>query len=110
MAVLTSAGITFGDSTSQTTAATAAALVTTANVLSATAGASAGAVGTYAFLKDTNATAGRSFGSTYASTFLSPSDAGGGNVGSVSGTWRCMGYANQSGDPGGSSTLWLRIS
>ena len=38
MAVLTSAGITFGDATTQTTAATAAALVTTTNVMNAFAG------------------------------------------------------------------------
>ena len=61
MSTLTTAGITFGDATSQTTAATAAGLVTTTNVLNATAGASLGAVGTYAaavYTAGTNIAAG----------------------------------------------------
>ena len=111
MAVLTSAGITFGDATTQSTAATAAALVTTANVLSATAGASFAAVGTYAFLSrsDNSFTAG---GTTAGSNL---------RAGSVqqpcgttvvygaalqSGTWRAMGTTNATPN----ITVWLRIS
>lgn len=125
MAVLTSTGITFSDSTSQTTAATAAALVTTANVLSATAGASFGDVGTYAALINTTTTNTAS-GSTLAGGSLQHSTNfgfTGGGLGfqsngsfggtTVSGTWRRMG--------GGAvfrsaccntfaSGLWLRIS
>ncbi len=136
MSTLTTAGITFGDATNQTTAATAAALVTTTNVLNATAGASTGAVGTYAFLGN-NSNASVSAGSTYAGSGLRYaalqrssgcagrsiwSYTGGVSVGSVqpsvpaapAGTWRAMGYGG-----GGSlgccqnyapATLFLRIS
>jgi hypothetical protein len=102
--VLTSNGTTW-----QSTAPTSSA-PTTAQVLSATAGATAGAVGTYAFLKDGNPGATRTFGATYSASFLTPSDAAGGTSGSTSGTWRCMGVANLGCGSGSNSTLWLRIS
>lgn len=108
MSTLTTAGITFGDATSQTTAATAAALVTTTNVLNATAGASAGAVGTYALLRVPANSPGYSFGSTRAGSGLVPSTTSSNASGSVSGTWRCMGYINPSCAV--ETTLWLRIS
>jgi hypothetical protein len=99
-------------------------------VLGRTAGASVGAVGTYAFLATTNTSnaSADAFGATRAGSTLLPA----GNVsqgenfsgnslngsasGSVSGTWRCMGFsqAQQNNDspserrPAG--TLWLRIS
>jgi len=122
MSVLTQAGITFGDSTSQTTAATAAALVTTNNVLSATAGASVGAVGTYAFLLDTtNSNTSLAAGSTIAGSSLRygniARDADQGlsinNVsGTPSGTWRLMGYGvRQVGNFSDKyTTVFLRIS
>ena len=132
MSVLTSAGITFGDATSQTTAAVSA---TTTNVLSATAGASAGAVGTYAFLRHTT-NADYAFGATLAGSSLVPAGVGtatwalytaatasalaltyGSYQNSAqSGTWRCMGVGSNVGDSGcppnatTAASLWLRIS
>jgi hypothetical protein len=122
MSILTSAGITFGDATSQTTAATAAALVTTANVLNATAGASVGAVGTYAFLVDnTNSNSNVAAGSTIAGSSLRYGNVSVDACGTVlftrysgtpSGTWRIMGYGAR---PVGNFndkyvSLFLRIS
>lgn len=78
--------------------------MTTANVIAATAGASVGSVGTYAFL---------SYGSTInpgstqpgAALVYSDTSATGGT--SPSGTWRAMGAILATG---GRATLWLRIS
>ena len=131
MAILTSAGITFGDATTQTTAA----VVSTSTVLAATAGASAGAVGTYAFLRHTT-NADYAFGTTLAGSSLVPAGVGAatwslytaGSASSLalnyglfqnsaqSGTWRCMGIGSNAGDsncPPNAQTaasLWLRIS
>lgn len=107
MAVLTSGGITFGDSTSQTTAA----VVSTSTVLTATAGASAGAVGTYAFVNQRTSGA-TAFGSTRAGSSLFPCGIdqafSGFSLGSAqSGTWRCMGNVPSGGFY---ITLFLRIS
>lgn len=116
--------ITFNDATVQTTAGGA---VNTTTVLAATAGASAGAVGTYAFAKLNSNLA---FGSTVAGSSLAPTAAayhvykgsGSGSsatfaVGSaLSGTWRAMGTqtytaAGPYSDPTiYGATLWLRIS
>ena len=82
----------------------------TANVGSATAGLSASAVGSYAFLYDSGLS-GYAIGSTLSGSSLRPSNAGGvfnGNY-SPSGTWRCMGQSEDSTATRG-STLWLRIS
>lgn len=79
-------------------------------VLGRTAVAAAGAVGTYAMLRQTG-TGSRSFGENVAGSSLRLSNAGG-TIGSTpSGTWKCMGET-----PGGASTdvqnttLWLRIT
>jgi hypothetical protein len=113
--------VTFGDATVQTTAAVAP---TTAQVLNATAAASVGAVGTYAFLRPTSTTT-YSAGSTIAGSSTQYSGAltvggiGGSplsidSVGTPAGTWRCMGYRSPSvytyGTLAFSSSLWLRIS
>jgi hypothetical protein len=88
---------------------------TTTQVLNATAGASLGAVGTYAFLKPTNSTA-YAENSTLAGSSLAYSgaltDAGGSQTqgGTTAGTWRLMGRRGNSVDSGFSSSLWLRIS
>lgn len=110
--------ITFNDGTVQTTAAGGAP--TTAQVLSATAGASVGAVGTYAFLSMvpySNAStapgatrAGSSLryagGVSYPSTNLSSISGT-----SPAGTWRAMGNQVGNSDPSGEyGTLFLRIS
>ena len=103
---------------------------TTADVLSATAGATAGAVGTYMFAGTTTAL-DYAFGATIAGSNLRPAGitslgwAGTGNIGAgdhgrqntaQTGTWRSMGRA-ENYDTGGRSptilygaTLWLRIS
>lgn len=93
----------------------------TTDVLTATAGASVGDVGTYAFLYISASNTGAAAGSTRAGsglvyTFVLVSTSSGsawstGGSGSPAGTWRCMGYAaayansNMRG-----ATLWLRIS
>jgi hypothetical protein len=114
-----------GDQTWQTISATPS----TADVLNATAGASAGAVGTYAFLGESTTT-NTTFGSTRAGSALFSAGAGktngqwnSNNLGTmvvintgysgVSGTWRCMGnarYDANSDNPVWPATLWLRIS
>lgn len=114
--------ILFNDGTTQNTAAGA---VTTTAVLNATAGASAGAVGTYAFLGKATQLGNlsglqRTAGGTLAGSELSyagPSGAAFFLSGTPAGTWRCMGFFNAffTNGPYGpetifSSTLWLRIS
>lgn len=75
-------------------------------VLARTAGAGAGVVGSYAFA---SAASSNSFGSTRAGSQLTPSSASGINSGSLSGTWRCMGFASAT-NVESLTTLWLRIS
>jgi hypothetical protein len=95
--------------------------MTTNNVLAATAGASAGAVGTYAWAAPLNATFG--FGALFAGSSLvlgafaheSFRDAvaaanGYGHGQTLQGTWRSMGRATIAGATRYSATLWLRIS
>lgn len=112
--------ITFNDATTQTTAA----VVSTTTVLNATAGASAGAVGTYMWARYT--VGNLAFGSTAAGSNLRPQSAmylisapGGLNRSftdgaAQSGTWRAMGtYTIQlqcCSTLYGGATLWLRIS
>jgi hypothetical protein len=96
--------------------ATISTTPTTAQVLSATAGATAGAVGTYVFaavdssslVTNPNATqAGNRM--NYASATVYPGDGNGAKSSGLSGTWRCMGY--QDGTfPQSCATVWLRIS
>lgn len=102
--------ITFNDGSTQSTAGGAP---TTDQVLSATAAASAGAVGTYAIMIRSSGEGTISTGATFAGSSLRYSGAGtysydakgmnfrnaaqgggGASVGSTStGTWRCMGLA-----------------
>jgi phage-related tail fiber protein len=82
--------------------------LSSAAVLNATAGASVGAVGTYAFLARRPASA-TSPGDTVAGSNLRYSDGGGNAGGTPSGTWLAMGMTINSTSDGG-STLWLRIS
>lgn len=95
--------------------------LTTDQVLNATAGASVGAVGTYAFLVRNADATSLSAGSTWAGSnlvygsvisvnFYNYNTAvDGGSTTSPSGTWRLMGefYRN---DNGTKASLWLRIS
>lgn len=70
--------LTFNDASTQTTAATAATLMTTTNVLSANSGASSKAVGTYADMLMGGG--GYTAGTSYSGSLL----------GFSVGTWRCM--------------------
>jgi hypothetical protein len=121
--VLTSNGSTW------TSAAAPSSAPTTDQVLTATAGASVGAVGTYAFLGEATATA-TAVGNTragsalrYAGIFHSASwntatdlaISGYGSTSTPAGTWRSMGNSNMPSFPGYGvfrypATLWLRIS
>lgn len=86
--------------------------VTTALVLSATAAASAGAVGTYALLTNFSSGVEMLPGTTVSgsSTFYSNAYGENFNTWTVpAGTWRCMGYARTYGNPD-RVTLFLRIS
>jgi hypothetical protein len=113
-----------GDQTWQTISTTP----TTAQVLSATAGAAAGDVGSYMFASPNPLGTAVAFGATRAGSQLNPTggwmryDSGAGAssltapLGSTqSGTWRCMGQAGTTPPCGCSftyyaATLWLRIS
>ena len=124
-------GISISGNAATATSATTANTATTAGSVSsisssvagsATAGLSAGAVGTYAFLA--YATTGTiTFGTTYPGTGLryagfsksSGSDGSGGSLGSsLSGTWRCLGQATGRAESESDDlypvTLFLRIS
>jgi hypothetical protein len=101
---------------------------TTANVLAATAGASFGAVGTYAFLSRIGATSLTFIqGSNYAGSDLAPAGLmrnGTGNAGTdqlndmagtrdgtgIGGTWKCMGRNGNTSTRDLQMTLFLRIS
>ena len=100
--------ILFNDGTTQGTAATAGSLVTTANVLSATAGASVGAVGTYAALEFATSSTIAAGSTTAGSGLLFARFDAGGSSGTPSGTWRAMGVTNASF--GSAGTVFLRIS
>lgn len=96
--------------------ATASSTPTTDQVLTATAGASAGAVGTYGFLAVAATSGNTSVGGTRAGSGLYWSNGPGSPVSlsSPAGTWRAMGdgRAAQSSCGGTTyfSTVWLRIS
>lgn len=79
----------------------------TAWVIKRTAGASVGAVGTYALLRFAVSKAA-SPGSTHAGSLLMYSSADVSSGGIPSGTWRCMGHTRGGGSIG--PTLFLRIS
>jgi len=99
----------------QTAALITGERMTTANVLNATAGASVGAVGTYAFLGDINSTTTNEGGTVAGSSLRYSSRAG--VVGTTpSGTWRAMGrstgaiYDSYGGLSSLNPTVFLRIS
>lgn len=107
--IVAGSNITISGGTGAVTINAASSAPTTAQVLSATAGASVGAVGTYAFCKDsTNATLGA--GNTRSGSVLQYSNANAVASGTPSGTWRLMGYLNACGNVPGLVSLWLRIS
>jgi hypothetical protein len=115
--VLTSNGTTWSSS------APPSSTPTTAQVLTATAGATAGAVGTYAFLATINNATQTTFGNTIAGASLTPVGVANApdstsavrlaSSGSVSGTWRVMGNKGARVADSSSAreaTLFLRIS
>lgn len=87
------------------------AQVTTTQVLTLTAAAAVGAVGTYAFLSPVSTATVYDPGDTLAGASLKYAGAEGGGVSvsatSPSGTWRLMGYKDNTSVV---SSLWLRIS
>ena len=116
--VLTSNGTTW---TSAAPAPAPAADPTTAQVLNATAGASAGGVGTYAFLSGATINGQFTFGTTYAGSDLRPHGLGipltstvtcvGCNQGAApSGTWMSMGNTVNQNQSRYSGTVFLRVA
>lgn len=105
--VLTSNGTTWAS-----TAPAAPSAPSTADVLNATAGASQGAVGTYVLGYNTTATTVSPGGTLAGSSIQNAGlgESGGSAVivrtGTLSGTWRCMGYTQPSNS--GLVTVWLR--
>ena len=82
---------------------------TTDQVLAATAGASAGALGTYALLTATVLTV-RSAGTTVAGSALRYANAAGVNSGTPTGTWRLMGHTATDFNTQQNTSVFLRIS
>lgn len=121
-----SQSVNYANSSGNAASASTVTNVTTAQVLAATAGASAGGVGSYAFAKiASHAAYDSSFGATRPGNDLVPTSAAGGVSGnpslvfadgaSLTGTWRCMGYgdyevSNNAGAYMVGVTLWLRIA
>lgn len=101
--------ILFNDGSTQSTSAA----VNTTTVLNATAGASVGAVGTYALLHYVPNSNG-SPGQTFAGSNLRYSSSGTLRADTApAGTWRLMGYMldwNESGALNSQTSLFLRIS
>jgi len=86
----------------------ASSALTATQVSNAYAGLTAGAVGTVAMLKLMTSPS-VSFGNTESGANLQPASAGGTSAGSVSGTWRCLGFAEASAkSPDDRVTLWIR--
>ncbi len=101
--------IVFNDGTTQSTANNLPA--NTTNVLNATAGASAGAVGTYGLMWQPFTTSSYAPGQTIAGSYLRFASCSGSVSGAPgTGTWRCMGQASPGETSAGQTTLWLRIS
>lgn len=82
---------------------------TTAQVLSATAGAVANDVGSYAFAYDITGT-NRSPNFTIAGSSLRFSNANAGSASGMSGTWRLMGCLDTTNPNVSLASVWLRIS
>jgi hypothetical protein len=98
-----------GDQTWQTISTTP----TTDQVLTATAGASVGAVGTYALLHNNSVGTNTTQGSTLAGSSLLYTSAAFRREGSPAGTWRSMGrstFSENQSAVGDTVTLFLRIS
>lgn len=117
-ATAVAAGVTLKDPALDTGAATAAGVTWVGLRMAA---ATAGGVGTYAFLGISGGNTATAFGATRAGSDLTPAglvkDAAAAMLGTVSGgtragTWRCMGNFTTTTTSGSSfsATLWLRIA
>jgi hypothetical protein len=119
------ASTVFGAVSGQRLAQAVSVNVTASAVLSATAGATAGSVGSYAFLGvaanvtsqfgETRAgselhPAGMAAGQSFANNFLISINNAAGQNSARAGTWRCMGVVRSSATPVFGASLWLRIS
>ena len=83
---------------------------TTAQVLSATAGLSSGAVGSYALMYHSS-NSDVDPGQTQSGSSLNFSSASNERSGTGSGTWRCLGKSTGNAvSSGGATTLYVRIS
>jgi len=113
--------LTSGGASAAPTWTTISSTPTTAQVLTATAGATAGAVGTYAFLRHTITGAAVSAGTDYAGSDFLFSGLGPGTAASTStttgisgsapsGTWKAMGTTTPFSGSYYAITLFLRIS
>ena len=92
-----------------TTWTSASAALTATQVANAYAGITAGAVGSMAFAYWSGAGATLGFGATTAGSNLLPSAASGlTNQTPLSGTWRCLGYADNFAGGTASVTLFIR--
>lgn len=113
----TSGNVLTSNGTTWTSAAVPSSAPTTAQVLTATAGASVDSVGTYGFFTIAGT---RSPGATVAGSSLQYCGIEIGQTsftsgrawtgGAASGTWRLMGYTRTDFGGSGSPSLWLRIS
>ena len=101
--VLTSNGTVWAS-----TAPAAPSAPSTAQVLTANSGATAGAVGTYALLRNGNNTT-LAAGDTVSGS-MDFANCGGSWSGSASGTWRCMGWTEGGAGNSRITTVFLRIS
>lgn len=73
---------------------------------------SSGGVGTLAFARHNDNTETYAFGSTISGSLLRASNAAGESGSTLSGTWRCLGFANAwfTGSESAGTTLWVRVS
>ena len=115
--IVAGSNITISGGTGAVTINAASSAPTTAQVLSATAGASVGAVGTYAFLFDTTfsilGTGNTRAGSALRYTNAEHGSGAAASGGAPSGTWRLMGYTYASccyPQQGFRISVWLRVS
>lgn len=86
-----------------------AAEVDAALIGARTAQLAANSVGSYAFARRMDG-GDPAFGQTIAGSNLQPSNVNASVSGTMSGTWRCMGYVQPGSSTSGAVALWLRIS
>jgi hypothetical protein len=118
----TNGNLLTSNGTTWTSAAAPSSTPTTAQVLTATAGATAGAVGTYSWLGNNTQNSGLTNNTNYAGSGLSFAGVnangfgpgttvtgGGAAGGTASGTWKCMGHGGAAVNYN-SMTVFLRVA